>query len=104
MGDIMTTSNPLDAATQGNAVEQSTKLERKPATSAAQKEATTAASPEDDSQLTKLSSVINGLKRGASVMRTQATQAMNAVRSGSYQVDPLQVSRRIVSDSLAWPN
>jgi hypothetical protein len=36
-------------------------------------------------------------------MRAQFVQAMAAVKSGTYQVDPMQVSRRIVGDSLAWP-
>jgi hypothetical protein len=61
------------------------------------------APPDDDLQLTKLSSVLNGLKRGATVMRAQFVQAMGAVKSGTYKVDPMQVSRRIVGDSLAWP-
>jgi anti-sigma28 factor (negative regulator of flagellin synthesis) len=68
---------------------------------AASKEAAQQAS-EDASQLTKLSSVLNGLKRGASAMRAQVTHAMEAVRSGDYRVDPLQVSRSIVLDSMAW--
>jgi anti-sigma28 factor (negative regulator of flagellin synthesis) len=33
-------------------------------------------------------------------MRSQAAQVMKAVRSGTYQVDPLQVSRSIVGESL----
>jgi len=57
--------------------------------------------PEDASQLTKLSSVLNGLKLGATQMRAHVMHAMAAVRSGEYQVDPLQVSRSIVLDSLA---
>ncbi len=57
--------------------------------------------PQDDMQLTKLSTVLNGLKKGATVMRNQVTQVMGAVRSGSYQVDALAVSRSIVGDSLA---
>jgi hypothetical protein len=57
--------------------------------------------PEDASQLTKLSSVLNGLKLGANAMRAQVTHAMTAVRSGEYHVDPLQVSRSIVLDSMA---
>ena len=56
---------------------------------------------EDASQLTKLSSVLNGLKLGATQMRAQVMHAMAAVRSGEYHVDPLQVSRSIVLDSLA---
>jgi hypothetical protein len=46
--------------------------------------------------------VLNGLKRGATAMRAQVTHAMTTVRSGDYHVDPLQVSRSIVLDSLAW--
>jgi anti-sigma28 factor (negative regulator of flagellin synthesis) len=60
-----------------------------------------AAEPQDDMQLTKLSSVLNSLKKGASAMRNQVSQVMSAVRSGSYQVDALAVSRSIVGDSLA---
>jgi hypothetical protein len=57
--------------------------------------------PQDDLQLTRLSTVLNGLKKGASAVRTQVSQVMGAVRSGSYQVDALAVSRSIVGDSLA---
>jgi len=57
--------------------------------------------PEDASQLTKLSSVLNGLKLGTTQMRAHVMHAMDAVRSGDYHVDPLQVSRSIVLDSLA---
>lgn len=56
--------------------------------------------PQDQLQLTRLSSVLNGLQQGASVMRSQLSKALTAVRSGSYEVDPLQVSRSIVSDCL----
>jgi anti-sigma28 factor (negative regulator of flagellin synthesis) len=52
-------------------------------------------------QLTKLSGVLNSLKKGASTMRSQLVQVMSAVQSGSYEVDPAQVSRSIVSESLA---
>jgi hypothetical protein len=52
-------------------------------------------------QLSKLSSVLNGLEDGASAMRRQAQQLMRAVRSGTYNVDALQLSRRIVGDTLA---
>ena len=57
--------------------------------------------PQDDLQLTKLSGVLNSLKKGASVMRAQVTQVMTSVRTGTYEVDPLQVSRSIVGESLA---
>jgi hypothetical protein len=51
-------------------------------------------------QLTKLSSVLNGLEHGASAMRAQVAYLMTAVKSGSYNVDPCQLSRRIVADCL----
>jgi len=57
--------------------------------------------PQDDLQLTKLSGVLNGLKKGASAMRAQVAQVMTSVRSGTYQVDSMQVSRSIVGESLA---
>ncbi len=57
--------------------------------------------PQDDLQLTKLSGVLNSLKKGATSMRSQLVQVMTAVRSGTYEVDPLQVSKRIVGESLA---
>ena len=57
--------------------------------------------PQDDLQLTKFSGVLNSLKKGAFSMRTQSTQVMGAVQSGTYEVDPLQVSRNIVAESIA---
>jgi anti-sigma28 factor (negative regulator of flagellin synthesis) len=60
-----------------------------------------AAAPQDDLQLTKLSGVLNSLKKGASAMRSQVAQVMTAVRGGTYEVDPMQVSRSIVGESLA---
>jgi len=94
MGQITTINNSLDQTTHLQRAEQSTSY-------AAPKDAPQQA-PEDASQLTKLSSVLNGLKRGATVMRAQVTQAMTAVKSGNYHVDPMEVSRSIVLDSLAW--
>ena len=99
MGEISTINNPPDVATDL----RSAQIEHHPPGSIhpASKDAAQQA-PEDASQLTKLSSVLNGLKRGATAMRAQVTQAMGAVRSGDYHVDPLQVSRSIVLDSMAW--
>jgi anti-sigma28 factor (negative regulator of flagellin synthesis) len=51
-------------------------------------------------QLTKLSSVLNGLEHGASAMRAQVMYLMTAVKSGSYNVDPSQLSRRIIADCM----
>jgi len=54
----------------------------------------------DGVQLSRLSSVLNGLEHGASVMRHHVQQAMGAVRAGTYKVDPVQLSRRIVGETL----
>jgi hypothetical protein len=99
MGEISTINNPPDAA----ANLRSTHATPHPADAinSAPKDAAQQV-PDDASQLTKLSSVLNGLKRGATAMRAQVTHAMTTVRSGDYHVDPLQVSRSIVLDSLAW--
>jgi len=92
MGQINTTSLPeyvsetRQAATKLNTSNEQTGL---------------AVAPQDALQLTKLSGVLNNFKKSASAMRSQLTQVMGAVRSGTYQVDPLQVSRRIVGESLA---
>jgi anti-sigma28 factor (negative regulator of flagellin synthesis) len=55
----------------------------------------------DGTQLSKLSSVLSGLEQGAYAMRRRAQQLMRAVRSGTYEVDPLKLSRRIIGDTLA---
>ena len=52
------------------------------------------------SQLSKLSSVINGLNKGAIAIRSHIDAASGAVKSGTYYVDPLRVSRRIIRDCL----
>jgi anti-sigma28 factor (negative regulator of flagellin synthesis) len=100
MGEISTINNRPGAATDVRSAQAERDTSGAILTTTS-KEAAQQAS-EDASQLTKLSSVLNGLKRGASAMRAQVTHAMAAVRSGDYHVDPLQVSRRIVLDSLAW--
>lgn len=51
-------------------------------------------------QLTRLSSVLNGLENGATLMRRHAQEAMRAVRAGTYAVDPKQLSQRIVGEAL----
>ncbi len=51
-------------------------------------------------QLTRLSSVLNGLENGATAMRRHAQEAMRAVRSGTYKVDAMQLSQRIVGEAL----
>ncbi len=51
-------------------------------------------------QLSMLSSVLNGLESGASAMCRHAHEAMRAVRDGSYRVDAMQLSRRIVGEAI----
>ena len=60
----------------------------------------TAAHNAETFQLTRLSSVLNGLENGATAMRRHAQEAMRAVRSGTYAVDPVQLSQRIVGEAL----
>jgi TolA-binding protein len=52
------------------------------------------------SQLTRLSSVLNGLQKNANANRAQYVQALSKVKSGTYTIDPLDVSRSIVNDLL----
>jgi hypothetical protein len=54
----------------------------------------------DGAQLSRLSSVLNGLEGGAALIRGHLQQAMGAVRSGTYQVDALKLSRRIVGEAM----
>ena len=54
----------------------------------------------DAVQLSMLSSVLNGLEGGASLMRQHAQEALHAVRSGTYTVDSVQLSRLIVREAL----
>lgn len=51
-------------------------------------------------QLTRLSSVLNGLENGATAIRRHTQEATLAVKSGTYSVDPVQLSRRIVGETL----
>lgn len=62
--------------------------------------ASESATASDGVQLSKLSSVLNGLENGASAIRRHVQQAMSAVRGGTYQVDPLQLSKRIIGEAL----
>jgi anti-sigma28 factor (negative regulator of flagellin synthesis) len=59
---------------------------------------------QDQLHFTKLSSVLNNWKQGTTKTRAKVGQVMSAVRSGSYQIEPQQVSRSIVNDSLITPN
>lgn len=51
-------------------------------------------------QLSRLSSVLNGLEGGAHAIRHHVLEAMQAVRSGTYKVDATQLSRRIVGEAM----
>ncbi|HZS55293.1 MAG TPA: hypothetical protein VFA65_12895 [Bryobacteraceae bacterium] len=55
---------------------------------------------QDSAQLSKLSSVLNGLEGGAQIMQRHIDEALRAVRGGTYRVDPIQLSRRIVGEAL----
>ncbi|MBV8897483.1 MAG: hypothetical protein JO051_13305 [Acidobacteriaceae bacterium] len=54
----------------------------------------------DGTQLSKLSSVINAFEGGAQVMQRQLQEAVRAVADGTYRVDPIMLSRRIVGEAL----
>jgi anti-sigma28 factor (negative regulator of flagellin synthesis) len=95
MGQINTTNLPEYISDTRQAGTNSKKSGTAPAV------ALPASAPQDDMQLTKLSGVLNSLKKGASSMRSQLVQVMSAVQSGTYEVDPIQVSRSIVGESLA---
>ena len=62
--------------------------------------ADTFAPQNETAQLANLSSVLNGLEGNASIIRQHVRDAMNAVQSGTYRIDPVQLSRCIVSDAL----
>lgn len=54
----------------------------------------------DSTQLSKLSSVLNGLEGGAQLMQRHIQEAMRAVEAGTYSVDPIKLSKRIVGEAL----
>jgi anti-sigma28 factor (negative regulator of flagellin synthesis) len=51
-------------------------------------------------QLSRLSSVLNGLEIGARAMRRHAKEALRAVRQGTYRVDAAKLSRRIIREAI----
>jgi len=107
MGQINTNNIPgyVPDARGAGAQLKSTDGVSETATTAAAAASTAAAAearaPQDDLQLTRLSGVLNSFKKSATAVRSQVTQVMSAVRSGTYQVDPMAVSRSIVGDALA---
>jgi anti-sigma28 factor (negative regulator of flagellin synthesis) len=52
-------------------------------------------------ELFKLGSVLNGLEHGALRMRQKVYDLTAAVRSGSYGIDALELSRRLVRECVA---
>ena len=54
----------------------------------------------DTAQLSKLSSVLNGLEGGAQAMQRHIQEAIRAVNAGTYRVDPVKLSQRIVGEAL----
>jgi hypothetical protein len=55
---------------------------------------------QDSIQLSRLSSVLNGLQGGAQIMQQHLHHTSCAIRAGTYRVDPIQLSRRIVGEAL----
>jgi anti-sigma28 factor (negative regulator of flagellin synthesis) len=53
-------------------------------------------------ELVKLGSVLNGLETGARQMRQKVRDLAARVRSGNYKIDALELSRRIVQESLSF--
>ena len=96
MGQINTSNMPTYVPdTQGAGGK--TKVEDASGTTAAQELNV----PQDEFHGTRLGSVLSSLKNGAAAMRSQVSQVMSAVRTGSYQVDAMAVSRSIVGDSIS---
>ena len=54
----------------------------------------------DAAQLCKLSSVVNGLEGGARLMQQHVQETLRAIRAGTYPIDSVQLSRRIVREAL----
>lgn len=54
----------------------------------------------DSTQLSKLSSVLNGLEGGAQIMQRHIQEAVRAIAAGTYRVDPMKLSSRIVGEAL----
>jgi hypothetical protein len=54
----------------------------------------------DGVQLSRLSSVLNGLEGGAQIIQQHLSQTYGAIKAGTYRIDPIQLSRRIVGEAL----
>lgn len=55
---------------------------------------------QDGLQLSRLSSVLNGLEGGAQIMQQHLQQTSHSIKAGTYSIDPMQLSRRIVGEAL----
>ena len=55
----------------------------------------------DGVQLSRLSSVLNGLAAGAAFGAKRISSLSALVQSGAYQVHPVQVSQRMIDDALS---
>jgi hypothetical protein len=51
-------------------------------------------------QLSKLSSVLNGLEGGAQLIHRHMQETMSSIKAGTYRIDPIKLSRRIVGEAL----
>ena len=56
---------------------------------------------DQSAQLSRLSSILNGLDHGASALTQKAKEAMIAVRAGTYSVQAIQLSQRIIGECLS---
>jgi hypothetical protein len=96
LGAYPDATGPLSSAAAKAGVANTAPISTGPATDETQ------ASPLH-SQLTRLSLVLNGLQQSASITRSQYSQALDSVRSGTYTVDSMSVSRSIINDLLNYP-
>ncbi len=55
----------------------------------------------DGVQLSRLSSVLNGLAAGAAAGAERISSLSALVQSGAYQVRPVQLSQRMIDDALS---
>jgi hypothetical protein len=55
----------------------------------------------DGVQLSHLSSVLNGLAAGASAGAKQISSLTALFKAGTYQVNPTQLSQRMIDDALS---
>jgi anti-sigma28 factor (negative regulator of flagellin synthesis) len=54
----------------------------------------------DGVELSNLSAVLNGLDAGAHLIHDRMNETLRAIRRGTYRIDSIQLSRRIVREAL----